>query len=111
MLLLKEVILTGVHQKTKEEEEVEKEVAKLLVLFKKVIKAPTVKALGWQAVKHLPSLYNAATSRIKNDKIRRALQSDTAKNVLNSTTNMLLWMAGTWNITIKKYFENENDDL
>ena len=35
---------------------------------KKVIKNPTVRALGWQAVKHLPGLYNAATSQIKNDK-------------------------------------------
>ena len=57
---------------------------------KKVIKNPTVRALGRQAVKHLPGLYNAATSRIKNDKIRRALQSDTAKNLVNSTANRLL---------------------
>ena len=57
---------------------------------KKVIKKPTVRALGQQAVEHLPSLYNAATSRIKNDKIRRALQSDTAKNLVNSTANRLL---------------------
>ena len=32
---------------------------------KKVIKNPAVRALGWQAVKHLLSLYNAATTRIK----------------------------------------------
>ena len=57
---------------------------------KKVIKNSTVRALGQQAVKHLPGLYNAATSRIKNDKIRRALQSDTAKNLVNSTANRLL---------------------
>ena len=57
---------------------------------KKVIKNPTVKALGQQAVKHLPGLYNAGTSWIKNDKIRRALQSDTAKNLTNSTANRLL---------------------
>ena len=57
---------------------------------KKVIKNPTVRALGWQAVKHLPGLYNAATSQIKNDEIRRALQWDTAKNLVNSTANGLL---------------------
>ena len=40
---------------------------------KKVIKNPAVKVLGQQAIQHLPRLYNAVTSRIKNYKIRRAL--------------------------------------
>ena len=57
---------------------------------KKVIKNPAVRALGRQAVKHLPGLYNAATSRIKNVKIRRALHSDAAKNLVNSTANRFL---------------------
>ena len=56
---------------------------------KKVKKNPTITALDRQAVKHLPGLYNAATSRIKNDKIRRGLQSHTAKNLVNSTANRL----------------------
>ena len=61
----------------------------LFDFVKIVIKNPAVKALGQQAIQHLPDLYNAATSRIKNDKIRRALQSNTAKHLLNSATNRL----------------------
>ena len=61
----------------------------LFGFVKKVIKNPAVKTLGQQAVQHLPGLYNAAASRIKNDKIRRALQSYTAKHLLNSATNRL----------------------
>ena len=61
----------------------------LFDFVKKVIKNPAVKALGQQAIQHLPDLYNAATSRIKNDKIRRALQSNAAKHLLNSATNRL----------------------
>ena len=61
----------------------------LLDFVKKVIKNPAVKALGQQATQHLPGLYNAATSRMKNDKIRRALQLNTAKHLLNSATNRL----------------------
>ena len=75
------------------------------------MKNSTVRALGQQAVKHLPGLYNAATSQIKNYKIKRALQSDIAKSLVHSTANRLLQMAGRSNITIKKFFENENDDL
>ena len=47
---------------------------------KKVIKNPTLRALGRQAAKHLPTIYNAVTSKIKNDKVRRALQSGRANN-------------------------------
>ena len=61
----------------------------LFDFVKKVIKNPAVKALDQQAIQHLPGLYNAATSWIKNDKIRRALQSDTVKQLLNSATNRL----------------------
>ena len=35
----------------------------LFDFVKKVIKNPAVKALGQQAIQHLPGLYNAATSR------------------------------------------------
>ena len=70
-----------------------------------------MRPLGQQAVQHLSGLYNAATSRIKNDKLRRVLQSDTAKHVLNSATNRLQQMAGISNVAIKKCFENENDDI
>ena len=54
---------------------------------KKVKKNPTVRALGRQAAKHLPTIYNTATSKTKNDKVRRALQSDTANNLVNSVSN------------------------
>ena len=54
---------------------------------KKVIKNPTIWALGRQAAKHLPTIYNAGTRKIKNDKVRRALQSDTANNLVNSVSN------------------------
>ena len=54
---------------------------------KKVIKNPMVRALGRQAAKHLPTINNAATSRIKNDELRRALQSNTANNLVNSVSN------------------------
>ena len=54
---------------------------------KKVIKNPTIWALGRQAAKHLPTIYNAGTKKIKNDKVRRALQSDTANNLFNSVSN------------------------
>ena len=37
----------------------------------------------------MPSLYDAATNLMKNDNIRKALQSDTAKNSINSTANRL----------------------
>ena len=46
-----------------------------------------VRALGRQAAKHLPTIYNAATSRIKNDKLRQTLQSHTANNPVNSVSN------------------------
>ena len=46
-----------------------------------------VRALGRQAAKHLPTINNAATSRIKNDELRRALQSNTANNLVNSVSN------------------------
>ena len=54
---------------------------------KKVMKNPMVRGLGRQAVKHLLTTDNAATSKIKNHKVRRALQSDTANNLVNSVSN------------------------
>ena len=61
----------------------------LFDFVKKVIRNPTVRALGRQAASHLPDLYNAATNRIKNEKVRKALQSDTAKYLLNSAVNRI----------------------
>ena len=54
---------------------------------KKVMKNPMVRGLGRQAVKHLATIDNAATSKIKNHKVRRALQWDTANNLVNSVSN------------------------
>ena len=61
----------------------------LFDFVKKVIRNPTVRALGQQAASHLPDLFNAATNRIKNEKVRKALQSDTAKHLLNSAVNRI----------------------
>ena len=61
----------------------------LFDFVKKVIRNPTVRALGRQDASHLPDLYNAGTNRIKNEKVRKALQSDTAKHLLNSAVNRI----------------------
>ena len=55
----------------------------LFSFIKKAVKHPAVKSLAKQGLKHLPGLYNAATSRIKNDKLRKVLQLDTAHRLLN----------------------------
>ena len=61
----------------------------LFDFVKKVIRNPTVRALGLKAASHLPDLYNAAANRIKNEKVRIALQSETAKHLLNSAVNRI----------------------
>ena len=55
----------------------------LFSFIKKVAKTPVVRSLAKKCIQHLPTLYNAATSRIKNDKIRNALQSGVAQGLLN----------------------------
>ena len=50
----------------------------LFSFIRKVAKNPVVRSLAKKGVQHLPTLYNAATSKIKNDKIGNALQSDVA---------------------------------
>ena len=55
----------------------------LFSFIKKVAKNPAIKSLAKQCLKHLPALCNTATSRIKNDKLKKALQSDTAHRLLN----------------------------
>ena len=55
----------------------------LFSFIKKVAKNPVVRSLAKKGVHYLPTLYNAATCRIKNDKIRNALQSDVAQGLLN----------------------------
>ena len=50
---------------------------------KKLAKNPTVRSLVKQGIKHLPGLYNAVTKRIKKDKLRSVLQSDTAQRIVN----------------------------
>ena len=61
----------------------------LFDFVKKVIRNPTVRALGRKAALPLPDLYYAGTNRIKNEKVRKALQSDTAKHLLNSAVNRI----------------------
>ena len=55
--------------------------------IKKAVKHPSIRSLAKQGLKHLPGLYNAATSRIKNDKLRKALQSYTAHRLLNKVVD------------------------
>ena len=47
-----------------------------------------VRVLDRQEAKHLPTMHNAVTSKIKNDKVRRVLQLDTAKYQVNSASNL-----------------------
>ena len=59
----------------------------LFRLVKKLAKNPVVRSLAKQGIKHLPGLYNTETSKIKNDKIRGALQSDIAQGLLNKAVH------------------------
>ena len=60
----------------------------LFSFIKKVKKYPAVKSLAKQGLKHLPGLYNAAASRIKNDKLRKVLQLDAAYGLLNKVIDI-----------------------
>ena len=55
----------------------------LFSFVKKLAKNPAVRSLAKQGIKHLPGLYNTVTNRIKNDKIRSALQLDLAKELFS----------------------------
>ena len=59
----------------------------LFSFIKKAVEHPAVRSLAKQGVKYLPGLYNAATSRRKNDKLRKTLQSGTAHGLLNKVVD------------------------
>ena len=42
-----------------------------------------VRQLAKTGIQYLSQVYNAATSRIKSDKVRKILQSDTARGLLD----------------------------
>ena len=42
-----------------------------------------VSQLSKTGLQYLPQVYNAVTDKIKNDKVRKILQSDTARGLLN----------------------------
>ena len=60
----------------------------VLKFIKKVAKTPMVRQLAKTGLKYLPEVYNAATDRIKNDKVRKILQSDTARGLLDKAVQI-----------------------
>lgn len=54
---------------------------------KKIAKHPLFKQAIRTGAKHLPSVYNKGTSKIKNQKLRKALQSDLAKSIVSGISN------------------------
>ena len=81
--------------------------------IKKVAKNHMVRQLAKTGLQYLPQVYDAATSRVKNNKIRKILPSDTARGLLDKAVKRYQQkMAGISNIDIEKYFKNDpNNDL
>ena len=52
--------------------------------IKKVAKNLIFRQLAKTGLQYLPQVYDAATSRVKNDKVRKILQSDTARGLLDN---------------------------
>ena len=55
----------------------------ILKFAKKVIKNQLVKKLGRVALNKLPNLYSKSTSKIKNKKLKRILQSEIANSLVD----------------------------
>ena len=55
----------------------------LLRLAKKVVRNPTVKKLGKEALSRLLDLYSKGTSKIKNKKLKKILQLDMANSLVD----------------------------
>ena len=58
----------------------------ILKSAKKVAKTPVVRELGKMALNELPNLYSKGTSKIKNKKIKKLLQSDLANTLVDMGT-------------------------
>ena len=57
--------------------------------LKKVAKNPILRDIARTGAKYLPGLYQGATGKIKNKKLRKILQSDTASGLVNNLTNRI----------------------
>ena len=60
--------------------------SKLLKLVKKVAKASITRKIGKMALNEFPNLYEKGTSKIKNKKNKKLLQSDLANSLLDICT-------------------------
>ena len=60
--------------------------SKLLKLVKKVAKASITRKIGKMALNEFPNLYEKETSKIKNKKNKKLLQSDLANSLLDICT-------------------------
>ena len=57
--------------------------SKLFKLVKKAAKALVTRKIGKMALNELPNLYETGTSKIKNKKIRKLLQSDLTNSLVD----------------------------
>ena len=61
----------------------------LFSFMKKVAKNPILRDIARTGAKYLPGLYQGATNKIKNKKLRKILQSDTASGLVNNLANRI----------------------
>ena len=61
----------------------------LFSFMKKVVKNPILRDIARTGAKYLPGLYKEATTKIKNKKLRKILQSDTASGLVNNLANRI----------------------
>ena len=63
--------------------DVDREVAKYLILLKKVAKNPLVRSLAKKGIEYAPGIYHKLTKRVKNKTLNRIFNSDAAHLALN----------------------------
>ena len=61
----------------------------LFSFMKKVARNPILRDIARTGAKYLPSLYRGATSKIKNKKLKKILQSDTASGLVTNLANRI----------------------
>ena len=61
----------------------------LFSFMKKVAKNPILRDIARTGAKYLPGLYQGATSKIKNKKLKKILQSDTASGLVNNLASRI----------------------
>ena len=74
----------------------------VLSKVKKFVKHPLFKQAIKTGAKHLPSIYNKGTSKIKNQKLCKALQSDLAKDIVAGISSQATKFASSDTQTPKK---------